>query len=161
LSGRSRATSIDLMSYHHVRRELPYSADQLFDLVGDVEKYPEFIEWFVAVRILHRSSNVLDVEQIVRFKGLHAQFVTRATLERPTRIAIVSHDRPFETFEQIWQFRSAGPQRTTVEYETKVELHSPILEHAMEALFNEAKIARKTVDAFEHRARQVYRKRDS
>jgi coenzyme Q-binding protein COQ10 len=133
-----------------------YPATQLFDLVADVETYPAFIEWFVAVRILHRAENRLDVEQIVRYKGLHARFVTCATLERPKRITIVSHDPPFETFQQNWAFQPAGLHRTTVDYETKVALHSAFLERAMEALFNEARIARETVDAFERRARQIY-----
>lgn len=144
------------MSRHQVRRELPYPADRLFDLVADVESYPEFIEWFAAVRILRRAGNLLDVEQIVRFKGLEAHFVTHAELERPRRIAIASGDAPFKTFEQIWRFQPKGPRRTIVDYETTVELRSSLLEHAMEALFDEPRIARETVDAFERRARQVY-----
>jgi len=144
------------MPSHRERRELPYSQEQVFDLVADIVKYPEFIDWFVAVRILRRAGNVLDVEQIVRFKGIRSRFVTRAVLDRPMTIAIASTDPPFKRFEQRWSFAPAGRERTIVDYDSTLELRSPLLEHAMRAFFDEPEIARITVDRFERRAHQLY-----
>jgi len=144
------------MPSHRERRQLPYSARQLFDLVADVEKYPEFIEWFVAVRILRREGNVLEVEQIVRFKGLRARFTTRAVLDAPRRIEIASREPPFKRFDQLWTFSPAPKGGTIVEYASTLELRSSLLQHAMQALFDERQVAVATIDALARRARQIY-----
>ena len=144
------------MPGHRERRELPYTQGQLFDLVADIEKYPEFLEWFVAVRMLHRTDNRADVEQIVRFKGLDARFVTHAVFERPKSIVIECCDPPFKQFEQRWTFTAIGAHKTDLEYESTLELRSQLLQHVMAALFDEPQISRVTVDAFERRARQLY-----
>lgn len=144
------------MSCHNERRQLPYLPTQLFDLVADVEKYPEFIEWFVAVRIRRRDGDVLEVDQIVRFKGMRARFMTRAVLDRPREIAIASSDPPFRRFDQRWTFRPLGATATDVAYESSLELRSPLLQHAMQALFDERQVATATVDAFARRARRIY-----
>ena len=144
------------MPSHRERRRLPYSARRLFDLVADVERYPEFIEWFVAVRILRREGNVLEVDQVVRFKGLRARFATRAVLDAPRRIEISSREPPFKRFDQLWTFSSAPKGGTIVEYESTLELRSSLLQHAMQALFDERQVAEETVDAIARRAQQIY-----
>lgn len=146
------------MPRHQERRQLPYTQQQVFDLVADVEKYPEFIEWFVAVRIRKREGNLLEVDQLVRFKGVRARFTTLARIERPQRIDITCHDPPFKRFDQKWTFIPAGVAHTIVEYESELELNSPLLQHAMQMLFDERQAARATVDAFERRAGQIYGK---
>ncbi|MGO8865569.1 MAG: type II toxin-antitoxin system RatA family toxin [Alphaproteobacteria bacterium] len=144
------------MPSHRERRQLPYCARRLFDLVADVEKYPEFIEWFVAVRIRRREGNVLEVDQVVRFKGLRARFVTRAVLDPPRRIEIACQEPPFKRFDQLWTFLPAPKGGTIVEYASTLELSSSLLQHAMQALFDERQVAVATVDALARRAQQIY-----
>lgn len=144
------------MPSHRERRHLPYTAPQLFGLVADVEKYPEFIEWFVAVRIRHRDGNTLDVDQVVRFKGLRARFLTRAILDPPRRIAITAEEPRFKRFDQLWTFAPAPQTGTIVDYASTLELRSSLLQHAMQALFDERQVAQATVDAFARRAAQIY-----
>ncbi len=144
------------MPSHRERRLLPYSARRLFDLVADVEKYPEFIEWFAAVRIRRREGNVLDVDQVVRFKGFRARFATRAVLDAPRRIAITCQEPPFKRFDQLWTFSPAPKGGTIVEYASTLELRSSLLQHAMQALFDERQVAEETVDAIARRAQQIY-----
>ncbi len=144
------------MPSHRERRELPYSQTQLFDLVADVEKYPEFIAWFVAVRIRHRDGNRLEVDQVVRFKALRARFTTQATLDPPHGIAITCSDAPFKNFDQRWAFAPGSGGGTLVDYESTLELRSSVLQHAMLALFDETQIAKATIDAFARRAQQIY-----
>lgn len=144
------------MSSHSEQRQLPYTSMRLFDLVADVEKYPEFIDWFVVVRVRRRLGDVLEVDQVVRFKGMRARFTTHAVLDRPREIAIASSDPPFRRFDQRWTFRPFGAAATDVTYESSLELRSPLLQHAMQALFDERQVATATVDAFARRARQIY-----
>ncbi len=98
------------------RRHLRYAARQFFDLVADIEKYPEFLAWFVATRILHRDGNVLEVAQTMRFVGFRTQIVTRAMLDPLRQIAITSRDSRFKSFDQRWTFTPAPDGGTTVEY---------------------------------------------
>lgn len=144
------------MPTHRERRHLPYTARRLFELVADVEKYPEFIEWFVAVRILRREGNILSVDQVVRFKGLRTRFTTRAVLDAPRRIEITSEEPPFRHFDHLWTFSLAPQSGTLVEYASALELHSSLLQHAMQALFDERQVAAATVDAFAQRAQEIY-----
>jgi coenzyme Q-binding protein COQ10 len=143
---------------HHERRTLPYAPRQLFDLIADVEKYPEFLDWFVAVQIRHREGNQLEVDQVVRFKGLRQRFTTQATLDPPRRLEIVCREPPFQRFDQQWTFRPAAKNGTIVDYESTLELRSSLLQHAMQALFDEDQAAKTTVDAFARRAQQIYGK---
>ena len=143
------------MPSHHERRRLPYTQQQLFDLVADVEKYPEFIPWFAAVRIRQRDAKAWDVDQVIRFKGMRARFTTHAVLEPPDRIVIDTTDPPFRNFAQRWSFAPAQ-DGTLVDYESTLELRSTVLQHAMQALFDERQVARETVDCFAQRAQRLY-----
>ncbi|MGP0094138.1 MAG: type II toxin-antitoxin system RatA family toxin [Xanthobacteraceae bacterium] len=143
------------MPSYSQRRHLRYAAQQLFDLVADIEKYPEFLEWFVAARIIHRDGNVLEVAQIMRFAGFRAQIVTWAVLDPLRQIAIGTRDPRFKSFDQRWTFTPAPDGGTTVEYQSTVELRSRVAQHLIRALFDERQIAETTVNAFERRARQI------
>lgn len=143
------------MPSYSQRRHLRYAARQLFDLVADIEKYPEFLEWFVATRILHRDGNVLEVAQIMRFAGVRTQIVTRAMLDPLREIAITTRDPRFKSFDQRWTFTPAPDGGTTVEYQSTIELRSSLLQRVVGALFDERQIAEITVNAFERRARQI------
>jgi len=144
------------MPSHHESRQLPFAQRQLFELVADVEKYPAFLEWFVAARVRQRVGNWLEVDQVVRFKGVRARFTTHAVLDPPRRIDIICHDPPFKRFDQRWTFVSIGDNRTIVEYGGALELRSLVLQHAMQLLFDEPQIAKLTMDAFVRRAHQLY-----
>lgn len=144
------------MPSHTESRHLPYPAQQLFELVADVEKYPEFLEWFVAARISRRDGNLLEVDQVVRFNRLRERFTTQAQLDAPRRIHITSKDPSFKRFDQLWTFSPMPDGGTIVVYVSTLELSSSVLEHVMQALLDEGRIAKATIDAFAHRARQIY-----
>ncbi len=144
------------MLHHIERRHLAYTTEQLFDLVADVERYPDFVPWFVAVRVRHRSGNVLDVDQVVRFAGFTSEIATRAVLDPPRRIAIATSDPPFRRFDQGWTFTPAESGGTTVQYEISVELRSALLQRVIRAFLVERQLVTVTVNAFTRRARQIY-----
>ena len=86
------------MSRHTERCNLPYAREQLFDLVADVERYPEFLPWLVAAHVGRRDGNTVWVDMEVGTTFLRKRFASRAILERPERIDIISRDTLFERY---------------------------------------------------------------
>ena len=76
------------MPQHAEKRFLPYTAEQVFDLVADIERYPEFLPWCVGARILRRDGDVLKADVIVGFKMLRETFTSRVTLNRVSDIQV-------------------------------------------------------------------------
>jgi len=142
------------MSGHIERSYLDYSTEQLFELVADVEKYPEFIPWLLSSRIVARQGDVVWVDMVLGMGALQQRFGSRAVLHRPHSIDITSNDAPFESFHQRWQFSADEQGRTVVAYSYDFSLRSDVLDLISAAMLDHA--ARTTVDAFERRAHQVY-----
>jgi coenzyme Q-binding protein COQ10 len=144
------------MFKHSESRNLPFMPRQMFDLVADVEKYPQFIDWFVSARIRRRDGNVQYVQQVVRYSGLRLTFATRAVLDPPGRIAATSADFPFRSFEQQWRFTPHGETGTSVRYDVAFEMRFGFLHGLMDLLADQREIAQRTVDMFSRRARKIY-----
>lgn len=142
------------MSGHIERRYSGYSTEQFFELVADVEKYPEFMPWILSCRIVMRQGDVVWVDMVLGIGALQQRFGSRAVLHRPHSIEITSNDAPFDLFDQRWQFSADEQGRTVVAYSYDFSLRSHVLELISAALLDEA--VRTTVDAFERRACHVY-----
>lgn len=142
------------MPGHSERRHLRYTPQQLFDLVADVERYPEFLPWLVGAHIRRREGDTVWVDMVVGAGPLRKAFASKAVLHRPDRIAISSHDPLFDRYEQVWAFQPAEDGRTLVEFRTDFEFHSPLLSAIMGPFLGRA--AGTMVSAFGHRARQLY-----
>jgi coenzyme Q-binding protein COQ10 len=142
---------------HIERRRFPYTPRQLFDLVADVEKYPQFIDWFVSAHIRHRAGNLCEVDQVVRYGGLSVAFASRAVLDPPQRIRVTSTDFPFRSFDQHWTFTPEGHSGTLVQYDVAFELRFGFLLHGlMDLVADQRQIAATTIDMFQRRALQLY-----
>ncbi len=141
------------MPTHAESRFLPYTPDQMFDLVADVERYPEFLPWCVGLRVRERGDNVILADLMVGFKMLREKFTSRVTLQRPSRIDVVYIEGPFRHLENHWTFRPQ-PGGTMVEFFIDFEFRSRMLRVVMEPLFHEA--VRRMVSAFETRAAKLY-----
>jgi len=139
------------------RRHLPYTPRQLFDVVADIEKYPEFLPWFAAVRVLRRHDGFLEVEQVMRFRMFRARFVTTARLERPRQIDIASTAWPFRSFKQSWVFSPAHDGGTEVELTMAASLRSRVAEALAAYFLGQAVVPAAVVACFERRAHQLYR----
>jgi coenzyme Q-binding protein COQ10 len=135
-------------------RELPYTAENMFDLVADIERYPEFLAGWLAANIRQRDGDVLYVHQVVGVGFLRLRFSSRAVLIRPERIDIASTDGPFERFEISWQFEPTSDFKCLVRFRLSYRLRSSLL-NAVTAKFIEQS-ARTIVANFERRAGQVY-----
>src|SRR5690348_17969674 len=82
------------MATHAERRRLPYTAEQLFDLVADVERYPEFLPWCVGARIRERKRNEIVADLIIGYRMIRERFTSRVVLDRPQRIDVAYSGGP-------------------------------------------------------------------
>jgi len=143
------------MTTHAEKRASPYSPDQLFDLVADVERYPEFLPWCVGARIRRREGNVIHADLVIGFKMFRERFGSRVILDRANHKIDVSYaEGPFRYLDNHWIFHPDGKGGTIIEFDVDFEFRNIVLQKVIGALFNEA--VRRMVAAFEGRARRLY-----
>ncbi len=136
-----------------------HSPTQMFDLVADVERYPEFLPLCEGLRVLRRSQSGEGVETLVAvmsvgYKAIRESFTTRVTLDRPRlRILVEYVDGPFKYLENRWTFRPAG-SGCEVEFFISYEFRSMTLGLLMGSVFDKA--FRRFVHAFKERADVIY-----
>ena len=145
------------MPKHAERRVLPFSQRQLFDLVADVEHYPEFLPWCVAARVRRREGSRIVADLAIGFRMFRERFTTEVTLQESAgadpRIGMTVVDGPFRHMNGYWVFHP-HPQGCEVEFFIDFEFRSLLLQTTVEVLFHEA--VRRMVNAFEGRARRLY-----
>lgn len=144
------------MTHHSDRRELPYRAEDMFDLVADVGKYPEFLPWCRAARIRTKTDTLLVADLVIGFKGVTERFTSRVTLDRDARtIRTAYEDGPFKYLDNAWQF-SDLPEGggCVVEFHVDFEFRSKLLQAMIGMVFTEAVM--RMVSAFEARAEALY-----
>jgi len=143
------------MPTHAEQRLLPYTPEQLFDLVADIERYPEFLPWCVGARIKSRQEHELVADLVIGFKMIRERFTSRVTLDRPNlRIDVAYTEGPFRYLDNHWIFRPEPGGHTRLDFFVDFEFKSILLQKIIGALFNEA--VRRMVAAFEARAKQLY-----
>ena len=141
------------MPTHAERQIVPYSPDQIFDIVADVEKYPQFLPWCVGARIRTRSEQELVADLTIGFGPFRESFTSRVTLDHPKRIRVRYENGPFRYLNNQWDFLPHD-KGTEVDFFVDFEFRSRILQAAIGVVFNEA--VRRMVGAFNKRARAVY-----
>ncbi|MBI4183816.1 MAG: type II toxin-antitoxin system RatA family toxin [Proteobacteria bacterium] len=142
------------MPTHAEKRVLPYTPEELFDLVADIERYPEFLPWCVGTRVTKREDNVIDAEMLVGFKIFRERFVTRDVLDRPRRIDVSYAEGPFQRLNNHWVFTPVGEGACELDFYIDFEFSSKLLQKTIGYLFNEA--VQLMVRRFEQRARALY-----
>ena len=143
------------MPTHAEQRLLPYRPKQLFDLVADIERYPEFLPWCLGARVTRRDGNVIHADLIIGFRMIRERFKSRVTLDRPAlRVDVAYLDKPFKYLHNHWIFEAMPGGQTRLDFFVDFEFRSALLSRLIGVLFNEA--VRRMVAAFETRARQLY-----
>jgi coenzyme Q-binding protein COQ10 len=142
------------MPTHAEQRILPYTQEQLFALVADVERYPDFLPWCVASRIRRRDGDVFFADLVIGFKMVRERFTSKVTLSRPDRVDVTYTEGPFHHLNNHWVFRPLPDGNTEIDFYVDFEFRSKLLQTLIGALFNEA--VKMMVSAFEKRARQLY-----
>jgi coenzyme Q-binding protein COQ10 len=143
------------MPTHAEQRYLPYRPDQLFDLVADVEKYPEFLPWCVASRIRKRDGDIFFADLVIGFKMIRERYTSRVGLDRQAmRIDVAYTEGPFHHLTNHWIFETAPDGGTMIDFYVDFEFKSKLLQKVIGALFGEA--VRLMVSSCEKRAGQLY-----
>jgi len=139
---------------HRETRVLPYTPEQIFGLVADVERYPEFLPWCVACRVVSRKSpEEFTADLAVGFRMVREQFSSLVTLSPYRHIQVHYLKGPFQHLTNEWTF-AAVPEGTRVDFFLSFEFRSRMLQALIGALFEEA--VRRMVAAFETRAKKLY-----
>ena len=146
------------MPTHSETRPLPYSAEQMYALVADVARYPEFLPWCAAARVRSVTPDgareVMEADLVISFKVFRERFGSRVVLwPEDRRIDTVYLDGPFRHMESRWAFRDAE-DGCEVEFHVDFEFKNPILQSVIGVVFNDAML--RIVRAFERRAADLY-----
>ena len=141
------------MPNHAEKRVLPYTSEQLFSLVADIERYPEFLPWCLAARIKERRADLMVADMVIGFRMFRERFTSRVALDPPWRIDVTYAEGPFRRLNNHWVFeRVQGGCR--IDFYVDFEFKSRLMQRVIEVLFSEA--VRRMVGAFEKRARDLY-----
>ncbi|MCB4768278.1 type II toxin-antitoxin system RatA family toxin [Ancylobacter sp. Lp-2] len=142
------------------KRQVRHSAAHMFELVADVERYPEFVPLCESLHIRRRVASgegidILVADMTVAYKVFRESFTSRVTLDRPRLTIVVEYlDGPFSRLENRWTFKATGERTSEVEFFIDYEFRSRTLGLLMGAMFDAA--FRRFADAFEKRADEVY-----
>ncbi len=142
------------MPRHHEKRPVPYSCEQMFALVADVERYPEFLPWCVATRIRSREANSFTADVIAAFATLREKYTSRVILDPAAKTIVIDYlDGPFEHLTNRWHFiaRETGCE---VDFDIDFRFRSKTLETLISGVFTRA--VKKMTASFEERAHALY-----
>lgn len=135
-------------------RVLPWSAEQMFDLVADVRRYAEFLPWVVATRVKSDSEHEMIAEMLVGFSALREKFTSRVLKDRPLTIKVEYIDGPLKQLANDWTFTPGPDGGCTVDFSVDFTFRNAIFERLAGQYLDAA--FRKMVAAFEKRAEQLY-----
>lgn len=136
------------------RAHVPYTAQQMFDLVNDVEAYPKFLHWCAGARVESADDSHIEATLDIGIAGLHKSLRTRNTLERPRRITMALVSGPFSRLDGTWEFTSLPSGGADITLSLDYEISHSALGFVLSKAFEE--IARSQVSAFVRRADEVY-----
>ncbi len=142
------------MPRHAETRQLPYTPEQMFDLVADVGRYGEFLPWVVAVRVRENSATDMIADLVVGFRGISEKFTSKVTKQRPERLHVEYLDGPLDYLRNEWAFRPDGAGGTLVDFAVDFAFKSRLFELLAGQMFDRA--LRKMIGAFESRAAALY-----
>ena len=142
------------MPRHSETKHLPYTPEQLFDLVADVARYDEFLPWVVAVRIRSSSAKETIADLVVGFNAFKERFTSRVVKEKPARIGVDYVEGPLKYLHNEWTFDRAADGGTNVHFSVDFAFKSRIFETIAGSMFDRA--LRRMTGAFEQRAAALY-----
>jgi coenzyme Q-binding protein COQ10 len=135
-------------------RDLKWSAEQMYDLVADVQRYAEFLPWVVGTRVKSDSETEMIADMLVGFSALREKFTSRVMKTRPSEIRVEYIDGPLKRLENDWTFSSNPNGGCTIGFSVDFTFRNAIFERLAGQYLDAA--FRKMVAAFEKRAEQLY-----
>ena len=142
------------MTKHFEKRIVPYQPKNMFDLVLDIEKYPEFLPWCLASRVIEENKNFILADLMIGFQVFREKFRSNVKYDPKNMIIEVSYeDGPFKFLTNKWEFKNYN-DKCSVYFYLDFEFKNKFFQSIMEKLFSEA--VKKMVAAFEQRANKLY-----
>lgn len=136
------------------KRILPYSAEQMFDLVADVARYSEFLPWVVATRVRSDSESEMIADMVVGFKSIREKFTSKVMKQRPLSITVHYVDGPLRDLDNSWRFTPRDDGGCEVDFCVEFTFKNRVFEAMAGQYFDRA--FRKMMAAFEARAARLY-----
>lgn len=151
------------MPTHREHKILPYTPQQMYDLVLDIESYPEFLPWCAGARIWERKKDYMMADVLVGYKMLREKFTSKVYFKPPafagagsSEIQVEYLNGPLRHLHNGWIFLPEKPGQCLVDFTIDFEFHNKFLQGVIEGFFDKA--LKKMIDAFEARAHQLYGK---
>lgn len=140
----------------HIQRSalLPYSAAAMYNLINDVERYPEFLPWCSAGEVLERNEDFMRAALKIAKGHLSQRFVTKNTLLPNEKVSMTLEEGPFSQLQGNWEFKALGENACKISLDLKFDYAGPIIKATLGPLFTQA--ANTMVDAFCQRAKELY-----
>lgn len=148
------------MPQAHDTRIVPHDAAQMFDLVADIRRYPEFLPWCKALRVRseeidERGRGLVVADMVARFKGFEERFTSRVTLDKPGLAIDVAYvDGPFKRLVNAWRFQPLESGGSQVDFDIDFEFRSRMLQLLAKSMLEKALL--KLSSAFVERADALY-----
>ena len=146
------------MPRHFEKRIVSYTPQQMFDLVADVARYPEFLPWCLDSHVIRAEANRLKAVLHVGYKAFHDTFTSHVTLEPPHKISVEYGGGPLKALGNVWEFTPVDAGKCEVSFFVSFEFKSFLLGAMMDLFFEKAFC--RMVEAFEARAAQLYGAKD-
>ena len=134
------------MPHHHERRSLPHSAEQMYDLVADVKRYPEFLPWVSAIRVRQDGETEMLADMVVGFKALRETFSSRVMKVPKSSIVVDYLDGPMKHLHNSWKFEDVASGGSTVDFTVDFSFRNRVFEALAGQFFDSA--LRKMTSAF-------------
>ena len=142
------------MAQHREKSVLPYSQAQLFELVADVERYPEFVPCWIDASVRWRDGDIVQVEQVLNLGAIQRRFISKAVLQRPVSVQVTSNDGPFRHLYIHWHIEPLPDTGCNLILSTDFELRSDILQKLLSSFFRGE--TWRLLKVFENRAHVLY-----
>ena len=133
---------------------VPFAAEQMFDLVRDVESYPDFLPWCEAARMETPETDIVLGTLHINARGIRQRFTTRNQLQRPERLTMDLVEGPFRQLAGVWEFKRLDEQATRVSLEVDFEASGGLVGMVVTPVFGD--LLSTLIDAFVERAGQLY-----
>ncbi len=143
--------------FFQTEKKVAFSATQIFDLIMDIEKYPEFLSWVTGARIISRNNNLVIAELTICFKGYKTSYISNVTTEfsdNNYKITIHSENGPFKILKNIYTISSINNHSCLINFDNMFEFRIRIIDHLISKIF--AKKAEEIISSFEDRAKKIY-----
>lgn len=142
------------MPTHAEKKTLPYSPEQMFELVLDIERYPEFLPWCLSCDIIQENEEEIFANLVIGYKLFREWIKCRVSFQHPHSIRVEYINGPLKYLSNTWDFMEAPNNGCVVDFYVDFEFKNPLFQKMMGVFFNE--IVKRMVKAFEDRAKDLY-----